>query len=371
MIAFNCSSEFVERFRDFLSSDEYRNIDPHSKTGYWERHSDAININISENKITIDGNESGAGFDIQPNLSRTQHTIHRIRRLLDDPSLLSSYIRRKTAHSDSGISLLNHFEAFDKVMTHDPLAGIEISPYRVNFAAMKEQLGVVSSTHDICNESFTKSKYLVSDHTIRAYYFFNILNTYTDLDQAKTIIDIGAGNANLLSLLNTKLDNSTLIDIDLPEVLAFAILYLSDLFPDAKLLLPNEAALNSRDFADCDFVFLTPRQIDMIDDQSIDLIINIDSMQEMTRSQIEIYFQFIERCSKELSHFFSCNRVDSIPWGRNWPDSERSLPPNRFSEYPWNPSANKTVIYEICRLTRLTSLDSHYIRLEQMKNPAT
>lgn len=371
MIAFDCSSEFVERFRDFLSSAEYRNIDPHSKTGYWERQSDAIDINFSENRITIDGKESGAGFDIQPNLSRAKHTIRRIRRLIDEPSLLYSYIRRKTTPSDSNLSLLDHFDAFDRVMTHDPLAGVEISPYRVNFITMKEQPGVVSSTHDICNEFFAKSKYPVSDHTIRAYYFFNILNSYTDLNQAATIIDIGAGNANLLSLFKTKLKNSTLIDIDLPEVLAFAILYLSDLFPDARLLLPHEAASESRPVRDFDFVFLTPNQIELIDDQSIDLTINIDSLQEMTHSQIEIYFQMIERCSKDSSYFFSCNRVDSIPWGRNWPDSERSLPPNRFAEYPWNSSVNKTIIYEICRLTRLTSLDSHYMRLEQMKSPAT
>ena len=80
---------------------------------------------------------------------------------------------------------------------------------------------------------------------------------------------------------------------------------------------------------------------------------------------IEVYFKLIQRVGKNESLFFTRNRVEKIPCGPDSYEKEVSEIPNRFSEYPWNPD-NKTLIYEICKLTRLVQLDNCYLRLEQI-----
>lgn len=201
-----------------------------------------------------------------------------------------------------------------------------------------------------------------------AYYFYNILNGHIDLTRIRRMLEIGAGNGNLLSLLHKSTNNITIIDVDLPETLAHAILYISDLFPKARMLMPHEAKgkIKSHSLDTVDFVFLTPKQIGMIEDSSVDLAINTHSFQEMTHKQIEEYFQLIQRCGKNDSYFFTSNRVEKMSSGPSAYDKETLEPPNRFSEYPWNPT-NITLIFEICRLCRLCQLDNVYIRLEQIK----
>ena len=360
-VEFEFSTNFIERFREYLSSEEYRDIDTHSKSNYWKHHADAVKIHISGNKVAVDGK---SGFYIPPEKDKVKYVKRRIFKLINDPSLLIPYIKRKIGISESKIKLLNYFEAFEKVINHDPIADPDLSSYRVNFKKLKEKPGVISSIEDIQKNYFARDKYKLSAFMVRNYYFCNILHAYIDITRTKTILEIGAGNGNLLSLLYKFTNNATIIDVDLPETLSHAILYISDLFPNAKILMPHET--KSHDLGYYDFVFLTPKQAYVIEDNFIDLAINIASFQEMTHKQIVEYFQLIQRCVKNDSYFFTYNRVEKIPCGPNCYDKETPEPPNRFSEYPWNPT-NKTLIYEICRLTRLVQLDNVYIRLEQIK----
>ena len=250
-------------------------------------------------------------------------------------------------------------------MNHDPIVDPKLSPYRINFRKLKEKAGVIASVEDMQRNYFARDKYKLTDRIVLAYYDYNILHGYTDITRIRTILEIGAGNGNLLSLLSKLTNNATMIDVDLPETLSHAILYISDLFPKAKILMPHET--KSDDFNCYDFVFLTPKQVYMIKDDSVDLAINTSSFQEMTHKQIEEYFQLIQRVGKNDSYFYTSNRVEKIPCGPDAYEKETSEPPNRFSEYPWNP-VNKTLIHEISRLTRLVQLDNAYIRLEQIKN---
>ena len=361
MIEYKFSSKFVERFRDFLYSGFYRDVNTHAKSDYWKHHADTINIHISGNKITVDGD---SGFNIPPpKKNRTKYLISRILNLINNPSSLIPLIKRNIGISQSEIKLLNYFEAFDKVMTHDPIADPDLSPYRINFRKLKEKQGVIASVEDMQRNYFARKKYKLTDSIVMAYYYYNILHGYTDITRIKTILEIGAGNGNLLSLLS-KCTNNTIIDVDLPEMLSCAILYISDLFPKAKILIPHEA--KSDDFNRFDFVFLTPKKASMIKDNSVDLTINTNSFQEMRHKQIEEYFQLIQRVGKNDSYFFTSNKVEKIPCSPDCWENESAEPPNRFSEYPWNP-VNKTLIYEISRLTRLVQLDNTYIRLEQIK----
>jgi len=360
MINYKFPPKFVDRFRAYLDSEEYSDINAHSKSEYWKHHSKTVVINISGNQISVDGR---AGCYIPPEKG-ISGLKNKFIRLVNDPSALVSLIKRKMGAYGCEIRLLSYFEAFDKVMSSDKLSNPELSPYRINFKKIKERPGAVVSMEDMNKIYFARDKYKITANIVHSYYLYNILNGYLDLTKKRRILEIGAGNGNLLSILHNASKNSNIIDVDLPETLAHAILYISDLFPDARILMPHETKPHNID--DFDFVFLTPMQIHMIEDIAVDLAINISSFQEMTHKQIEEYFQLIQRCGKNNSYFLTSNRVEKIPSGPDVYEKEALEPPNRFSEYPWSPN-NNILVYEICRLCGLCQLGGIYIRLEQIK----
>ena len=203
---------------------------------------------------------------------------------------------------------------------------------------------------------------------IRSYYYINILNSYIDLPKTKFIIEIGAGNGNLISLLKNHFNSKCIIDVDLPETLILAIPFLKDLFPNANILLPNE--INNKITKDTllkyDFIFLTPAQTKLIEENLIDLVINTTSFCEMQKSQIAEYINFIQKVCKKDSFFFTTNMVEKIPFdGEKYPDNYNNMKPNRFFEYPF--FDNEILIYQICRFTNFVQHSPHYLRLEKIK----
>lgn len=358
MIELFFTENFIKRYQEFLNSKEYKDIPNFSKSEYWDYHSELIDIKISGNKIKLTG---CSGFYIPPLKKPTVLKISkRIIKVMKNPYLLISFLKEKIGMHANEISLLNYYDAFNKVLNHDPITDPDLSPHRINFKKLKEKNGILSSVNEIKSDYFGR-KYKVNDQIVRAYYYFNILNGYMDLKGIHKILEIGAGNGNLISIIHHKVSNCNIIDVDLPETLSHCILFIKDLFPEARILMPNEA--RDKNFNNYDFIFLTPNQIDLIENDSIDLAINISSFQEMTHQQIQIYFDLIQSCCAHGSYFLCGNRVEKIPSGEAPFVKECQNPPNRFSEYPWN-DANDILIYEICRFTRLVQLDNAFIRLE-------
>jgi putative sugar O-methyltransferase len=353
MIKYQFSNQFIERYQNFLSSEEYKIKKIYTKSEYWQYHSDQIKISISGNTITASGE---SGFYVPSSLKS------KISKFISNPFSLIPFLKRKFEISE--IKLLNYFLAFEKVMNSDPISDPDLSPHRINFYKLKKNKKVISSIKDMQKKYFAKNKFPLSNHMVEVYYYYNLLCSYIDLDKTKTILDIGPGNGNLISLLSSEINNSKIIAIDLPETLSSSILFISNLFPKAKLLMPHEA--KSKNFNLYDFVFLTPSQIDMIDKNCIDLTINSNSFQEMTHDQINEYFKLIQRVGKNDSYFFTSNRAEKIPCDINSYIKESSALPNRFSEYPWH-NDNHVLIYEISRFHRLVQLDNIYLRLEQIK----
>ncbi len=357
--------DFVKRFRKYLSSNKFKDISTYSKSEYWEHQSDIIDIQISDNKITMRG-KSGFYFPQKKNVKKDikKYVNNRITKLIKEPFSLIPFIKRKIGIQDSAIGRLDFYSAFDKVMNHDLITDPTFSVNRVNYKKLGGIPGVIASIDDMEKEFFAKDKYEMGPYIVKAYYYYCIMYGYIDFTQIKSILEIGGGNGNLSLLLYSSIGNCTIVSVDLPETLCFSIVFVADMFPDAKILLPNEEKLYDLDHYD--FVFLTTEQTHLVKDNSIDLAINIDSFQEMTHKQIEIYFQLIQRCCSNNSYFFTSNRVEKIPCRPGSYQNETTESPNRFSDYPWNP-ANDTLIYEINKLVRLVQLDNTYIRLEQIK----
>ena len=204
----------------------------------------------------------------------------------------------------------------------------------------------------------------MNGQVIYSHYVANILNTYADLQSSNMVLEIGGGNGNLLSVLKYADRKKRLIDVDIPETLSHAILYIADLFPESNIMMPNE--VETKKIKGCDFIFLTPSQIDLIEDDSIDVSINTFSFQEMTHLQIKEYFQFVQRVSKNNSYFFTSNREEKNPSisSNNEIDSKELI--NRFNEYPWDKS-NEVLAHQICGLMEKVQNETCLLRLEKIK----
>jgi putative sugar O-methyltransferase len=208
------------------------------------------------------------------------------------------------------------------------------------------------------------SGYQASANVINQYYYANILRKFVKPDEVRTVMEIGSGSGNFASIIHHDWVPTRVILVDLPETLAVAIPFLSSLFPKAQLLMPHEVSqkgLNSK----FDFAFLTVDQVDSIKENSVDLVINCHSFQEMTHDQIDSYFRLVQKICKPAGLFFVANRIEKIPCGEDAFTTDQVDPPNRFAEYPWNPR-NHDLVYEISKLSRLVQLDPIAIRLQRI-----
>lgn len=348
--------DFIQRYKAYISSKEYRHQSDHAKSEYWNYYSKKIGVEIKDDKLITYG-ESGY---YTPGSSST---IKKVLGKLKNPSQLKSAIARRVFHQPSLMRLPSFFEAFDLVMNENELSDPRRSKRHINFKEIKKNSNAYQTTDDVKSRYFAKAKYSVSHLIVHTAYFFNIISSHCQLDKSKVVMEIGAGNGNVLSFLKHHYPHLTLISIDLPETLSHSIPFIYDLFPEAKICFPHEEIKGKH--TDYDFIFLTTTQTDKIPNNSVDLSINTCSFQEMLPAQIAEYFSLIERVSSNGAHFFTSNRVEKTPVADLVEFREKDEPTIRFAEYPWN-AKNQTLIYEICRLSRLVQLDDCYLRLEKI-----
>ena len=188
-----------------------------------------------------------------------------------------------------------------------------------------------------------------------------------ELSKTKFIAEIGAGNGNLMSLLKHHFNSKCIINVDLPETLTLCIPFLANLFPNAKILLPNE--INEKVGEDAllnyDFIFLTPGQITLLEENLIDLFINTASFGEMNMPQIEEYINLIQKVGKQGSFFFCSNSVEKVPSYGKKDENYKHIKPIRFFEYPF--FNNEILFFEICKFNSLVQNAPGYLRLEKIK----
>ncbi len=83
------------------------------------------------------------------------------------------------------------------------------------------------------------------------------------------------------------------------------------------------------EFENADILFLTPNQLELLPDKSVDLFINISSLHEMRMDQIRYYFGEIERLTRKYFYFKQWKettvpfenetiREADYPVGENW-----------------------------------------------------
>lgn len=353
--------ELAQRLQAFIRSDLFAISSHIAKSEYWKYHANQLHTTISKDSVNVEGE---SGFYVPQKASALHRAARKARKALLQPSKAVNWAVGQFMSRVSVPRLMSYERAFDAVMSCKDVADPDLSPFRINHAKLAQCQKVFTSTASLNKYYKNWSGYEASTNIITHYYYLNILRGCIGEAQIGTVLEIGAGNGNFPSIFYHDWAPIKVILVDLPETLAVAIPFLSNLFPKAKLLMPNEVQADGLS-GPFDFAFLTVDQIEILADNSVDLAINCHSFQEMTHEQIEVYFKLVERVCHDSSFFFTANRVEKIPCG---PDSftvEQLEPPNRFAEYPWNPK-NEKLVYEVSRLHRLVQLDGISIRLERV-----
>jgi len=364
----------AQRLKTFLKSSIYtdQDHDSISKSQYWKHHANMMNVDVDTKGFVHFKGKSG--FYVPPSKNTLHRFFNNIKKATNNPYGIVKAIFARTRSQFQLPRFLSYDKAFDAVMNHDPISDPDLSLHRVNHLSLIKVSNVFPDLKSICTHYEKWSKMSVNWNIIYHYYYSNLLRGYIANDSIRTIVEIGSGNGNFPSIMWNDWSPKKIILIDLPETLAITYIFLSSLFPDANILLPNEVKTNTRHTVrhggtldNIDFALLTPQQLEIVQSESIDLAINIHSFQEMNHEQIDVYFEFIQRVVRNRGFFFSANRIEKIPTGEDEDPYQimQTIPPNRFFEYPWK-KQNEILINEVSRLNRLVQADAIGIKLERI-----
>jgi len=129
-------------------------------------------------------------------------------------------------------------------------------------------------------------------------------------EQRLVALEIGPGTGLLALALRQLIPNSTIVLVDLPEILPFSSVLLSLAFPQARSYMLGENGGGLADLERYDFLFLTPAAAQGLPRQAVDLAANTDSMQEMEAQTIQSYFELLRRVLRGPRLFYSSNRIE-------------------------------------------------------------
>ncbi len=354
-------AQVAVRLRTFLASDLFHVRSKIAKTTYWEHHSSELQADVGLDSVSVTGS---SGHYIAPSSSLMGRAMHNVARAVRNPAKAATWLLARLSPFEVP-KLMSYQRAFDAVMTHAPISDPDLSPFLVNHMKLAQRADVHPSAASVKKHYAAWSGHLASGNIICHYYYQNLLRGFVDSARVSTVLEIGAGNGNFPSILFHDWAPVRVILVDLPEALAVSVPFLSSLFPQARLALPNEIELHGLP-GEYDFAFLTVDQTGLLPDDTVDLAINCHSFQEMTHAQIQAYLQLVQRVCRESGWFFSANRVEKIPCGPDAFTMEQPDPPNRMAEYPWH-AGNEVLIYQVSKLSRLVQLDAVAIRLERIR----
>ena len=133
-----------------------------------------------------------------------------------------------------------------------------------------------------------------------------ILHPDVDRREVKTILELGPGYGRTAFVFLELNPGCRYILVDIPPALYVAQRYLSNVFAERKIFgfrpFENFESVQA-DFDAAEIIFLTPNQLELLPDRSVDLFVNISSLHEMRMDQIRYYFTEIERLTRKYFYF--------------------------------------------------------------------
>ncbi|ASV10813.1 putative sugar O-methyltransferase [Leptospira santarosai] len=352
------NKDLISRLKEFKNSKVYLTDSAISKSDYWQEQVKELTSILTEGSVIIGGD---SGYYVPSSNSMIIRLFSKITKVLlnisDLPELIVDRYFKQT-------KLLSYKAAFDAVMSHAVISDPDLSPYRINHLELRKNSEIFPDAKSVSKHFSSWSGHLASSNIYLNYYYLNLLKGYTKKGEIRRVLEIGSGNGNFSSILYNSLSPVQCVIVDLPEMIPICAAYLSKIFPEAKIVLPNE--VNKTLPKDYDFLFLTTTSIDLLPKNYIDLSVNCHSFQEMKPKQISVYFDLIQNVTKKNGYFFTSNRIEKIPMGRDPYTRIQNEVPNRFFEFPWKKS-NQILINEISRFSRLVQLDAIGVRLERIR----
>ncbi len=177
----------------------------------------------------------------------------------------------------------------------------------------------------------------ITPHKPLAAYYYNFILRHSPWLNDFQYLEIGAGTGYLAATFHHA-RKCRVIVVDLPEIIPFSFIYLSQRFPEATFQLPSEVDVSSDISGTADFVFLCPDQIALIPSRSVDLAVNTASFGEMMPHQVSVYFELLRRVSKQSGLLFTANRVAKRMRPNQLAGSDHLADDGVdviFEEYPW------------------------------------
>ncbi len=177
------------------------------------------------------------------------------------------------------------------------------------------RLGPRRLSQDLCN---SYAEYAYIRRTLGAAF-----------DGLHSIAEIGAGYGRLIYIFQALHPSVRTFIADIPPALLVAEWYLRRVFPERSargyLDAPDPPPAGASDPV---MTFMLPQGLEYLPDKSLDLVINVSSLHEMTFDQIETYFALVDRKARYfyLKQWFNwTNETDnqnvsimSYPVRRHW-----------------------------------------------------
>ena len=166
---------------------------------------------------------------------------------------------------------------------------------------------------------------------------------------ARVMAEIGSGWGGFAYHFKTLCPKATVVCVDLPPTMLFSAVYLTTLFPEARVLLCGEDGFEAglQHLEDYDFAFVPHFQFGRLPAGRIDLAVNMVSFQEMTTGQVDGY----ARTLRELG----CPALYSLNRDRSKHNAELSTVSETLARH--------------YRLSPVELLDEPYTQLAERKKP--
>ena len=181
-----------------------------------------------------------------------------------------------------------------------------------------------------------------------ALEYLGIMGEGIDPKQIKTILELGAGYGRTAYVFLTLMPGVRYIIADIPPALYVAERYLSSQFRQRRIFKFRKFSNYSdikEEFESAEIAFFLPHQLELLPDKTADLFVNISSLHEMRRDQIDYYFHQIDRLTKHYFYFKQWklwhNTLDNLWIG------EKDYPiPDHWTQCFWRDCRVQTYFFE-------------------------
>ena len=205
-----------------------------------------------------------------------------------------------------------------------------------------------------------------SFHTAKLFYVSSVLKSWLRLDPPAglRVLEIGAGLGNLCVLLQKQLPVRQYVILDLPEMVLLSSITIRHFFPDLPIHFAHLSADPVLRIPDRGVVFCYPQDVSRMPSDVFDLAVNVDSFQEMTAAQIDDYFLFVQRTTKDGGLVLNLNRRTQVGDFHNNPLLYPYAPANEILTWESDPFMFESLDISGRR-------DAHVLRIERVRKDRT